>query len=90
MTMRNFIIMILMSVCFYGCDNWLAKSYGGSMTVELPPCRKLIVATWKDSDLWYLTRPWREGDVAENPLFQEESALGIAEGTVTFHETCPR
>lgn len=41
----------------------------------------------KEFDLWYATRPMREGEIPETTTFQEKSALGIVEGTVIFIES---
>lgn len=63
-----------------------AKSLGGSFTVELPKDQKLIEATWKGEDLWYLTRPRREGEPIETYTFKEDSSFGVLEGSVIFKE----
>lgn len=40
-----------------GCDQGVARSLGGDMTLELEPGQKLEMITWKEDSLWYLTRP---------------------------------
>ena len=77
---------LLMLTCSIGCQNFLARRAGGSITKNLPAGRKLVNVTWKDDDLWILTRPMLDGDKPETYLFSESSALGIAEGTVTIVE----
>ncbi len=68
-----------------GCtDNFRAKHLGGTMTVQVPANNKLVVATWKDHELWYLYRPMRTNEVAETSTFQEKSSLGMVEGKVVF------
>ena len=84
--MKKFILLIIMMVCLTGCHN-TTRSFGGSMTVELPKGQKLEEITWKDADLWYLTRPMTEDDIAEVHTFQESSEFGVFEGTVTIIET---
>lgn len=69
-----------------GCQS-AAKSFGGSMTLELEPNQKLEEITWKDDSLWYLTRPMTEDDIAETHTFQQSSEWGVFEGTVTIIET---
>ena len=69
-----------------GCQA-TTKSWGGSMTLELEPNQKLEEITWKDNDLWYLTRPMTEDDIAETHTFQQSSEFGVFEGTVTIIET---
>lgn len=68
-----------------GCQG-AAKSWGGSMTLDLPKDQKLEEITWKDDSLWYLTRPMREDEEAETHTFQQSSEFGVFEGTVTVIE----
>ena len=37
-----------------GCDQGVARSLGGDMTLELEPGQKLEMITWKEDSLWYL------------------------------------
>ncbi len=73
-----------MSAC---TSNTKARAYGGTMTVDLPVGEKLVTATWKEANLWYLTRPMRSGEVPENYTFKEKSALGMIEGKVILNES---
>jgi len=68
--------------CQYG-----AKKLGGSYDVELPKGEKLVNVTWKDTSLWYMTRPMKKGEEAETYKFQEDSNFGVLEGTVTIIES---
>ena len=61
--------MILSTVTLSGCEQTVAKNYGGDMTIDLSPGEKLETITWKDDSLWYLTRPMREGETAETHVF---------------------
>lgn len=45
-----------------GCDQGVARSLGGDMTLELEPGQKLEMITWKEDSLWYLTRPMRDDE----------------------------
>lgn len=67
-------------------SNTRAKKWGGSHVVELPMGRKLVNATWKDSNLWYLTRAAKPGETPEELKFTEDSNFGILEGTIIFKE----
>jgi hypothetical protein len=85
--MKKIILLAIMVLSLTGCQN-TTKNFGGNMTIELPKGQKLEEITWKDdSDLWYLTRPMREDDIAEIHTFQESSEFGVFEGTVTIIET---
>lgn len=68
-------------------DNTMAKSFGGNMDINLPTNTKLVNVTWKESELWYLTRPMHADETAETFTFHEKSSFGMLQGTVTFHET---
>lgn len=81
-----FLIVVLIS-CSTSCsDQGMTRSYGGTEEVNLEPNRKLIEITWKDTDLWYLTRAMTEDDVAEDYIFQQKHSVGWVEGKVIIHE----
>ena len=78
------IVMLLGSV---SCtEQSRTKTLGGTMTINLPQNQKMVEATWKGDDLWYLTRPMRIGEKVEIYTFKEESSFGMMEGTVIFKE----
>lgn len=83
--MKKFILLTTMVLCLTGCQT-TTKSLGGNMTVELPKGQKLEEITWKETDLWYLTRPMREDEEAETHTFQQSTEFGVFEGTVTIIE----
>lgn len=76
-------LLVLVGSC---SANDMAKDYGGSVTYDLPAGKKLINATWKESDLWYLVRDMRPGEEPETYQFIEKSSMGLLEGTVTLVE----
>jgi len=79
-------IMILASCS----NNQMAKSFGGSITIELPIGQKLVNVTWKDeSDIWYLTRPMRSIDTPEIYTFKQNKGRFInifGDGSLTIIE----
>lgn len=85
------IIMILVlggSLLMNSCtDNIRAKKFGGEMTINLEPGQKLINVTWKDSDLWVLTRKMTSTETPEVFTFVENSTWGMLEGTITLIES---
>ncbi len=84
----SLILLFTIIFCFSGCtDKTMAREWGGSTTLELPKGEKLIEITWKDANLWYLTRPMRDDEFPETYTFQEDSEFGIFEGTVTIIES---
>lgn len=83
---KKVLMIILFAVLLSSCQ-WGARTFGGTVEVRLPAGKKLVTATWKDADLWYLVRDRRQGEPVETLVFEESSALGIAEGKVIFYET---
>jgi hypothetical protein len=88
-------IMLLLTVMFIGWTfsaQWRAKNWGGTFDVKVEAGHKFINATWKDADLWILSRPAKEGETFETEpyIFKESSALGIQEGTVKIYEQPPK
>lgn len=83
------IIGVTMLFLVGGCSQQGAvRAFGGDMTIELEPNTKLELITWKDDDsLWYLTRPMTDNDIAETHTYQQSSAFGVFEGTITIVET---
>lgn len=64
-----------------------ARNLGGSMVVNLPNGHKLVNATWKENQLWYLVRPMRSGEVPEVSKFLEKSVAGLFQGKIIFKES---
>lgn len=91
MSMRWIPVFIIVVVSMYllgSCtENRRAKTWGGTMRVELEKGQKLVHVTWKDSGLWYLTEPMEEGYAPKTKTFQENSRFGVIEGKVLFIES---
>ena len=83
------ILVILAAAAFQGgcTEQERAKSWGGTTQVDLPAGKKLVVATWKESNLWLLTRDMRALELAETYEFVEDSSWGVFEGKVVIRET---
>ena len=68
-------------------QNQRARQFGGDMTIRLKPGEKLMMATWKGTDLFYLTEPMEEGYVPKVKNFYEDSSYGMLQTTVKFIES---
>lgn len=83
-------IILLGCICLLsvGCtENQRARKFGGTANEALPPGQKLLVATWKQDNLWLLTRPMKLGEVLETYEFRESSSFGVIQGKVIITET---
>jgi hypothetical protein len=86
--MKKVFLVILMGVMITSCtENSQVKNWGGEGTINLPKGRKLVTVTWKENQIWYLTRPMDSNDVAQTYQFHEESSWGVIEGTYNIVES---
>lgn len=87
--MKNYKLLItcLVLFIFAGCtDNQRARSFGGNATIHIEKDQKLVNITWKEADMWILTRTRKEGEKPETYFFKESSNFGMMEGQVTVVE----
>lgn len=86
--MKKILAIALVAISLASCtENSRVKNWGGEGTINLPKGRKLVNVTWKETQIWYLTRPMDSTDVAETYQFHEESSYGVMEGTYNIIET---
>ena len=80
-------ILIIVGLVLVSCtENARVKHFGGTGEIDLPEGRKLVNLTWKENQIWYLTKKMRSNDIAETYQFQEESGYGMVEGTYIIRE----
>lgn len=80
------LVLLVLVVAFAGCGKF-AKTFGGTITVQIDKGQKVLNASWKDSNLWVLTRPMKSDEVAERYRYREFSNLGIIQGEVVLVES---
>jgi hypothetical protein len=86
--MKKVLAIALVAITLASCtENSRVKSWGGEGTINLPKGQKLVTITWKETQVWYLTRPMDSTDKAETYKFQEESSFGVMEGTYNIVES---
>lgn len=86
--MKKLILLLIIATLLFSCtENSRVKNFGGEGTLNLPKGQKLVNVTWKETQLWYLTRPMHDNEPAETYQFQEESSWGVIQGTFNIIET---
>ena len=81
------ILSVLAVLALAGCtSNTRARAWGGEAEMKLPPCVKLVNMTWKNTDIWYLTRPMRSDEKPETWTFDESSDWGVMSGKIVIKE----
>jgi hypothetical protein len=79
--MRKIFILAFAIISLASCTaNERARNYGGTETVDIPEGRILINCTWKQDDLWILTKDTTTGKM----YFNEKSSWGVMEGEINF------
>lgn len=68
-----------------GCQQWMARTWGGDTTINVPAGEQLVTITWKETSLWVLTY----NPQTKTCFFRENSAAGQFEGTVTVPNCIP-
>ena len=80
--------LTLIILLFTGCtENQMARRYGGTMTIKLEPGQRLMEATWRGNNLFYLTEPMDSDYEPKTKTFHEDYNFGVIESTVIFVET---
>jgi hypothetical protein len=91
---KKILLLAFLIVGLSSCtENTRAKSFGGSMVIDLPNGTKLVTATWKVGEdgkqgpsLWYLYTSMDSTDTPKTYTFKEKSDFGLVEGVVYFTE----
>lgn len=94
MKFKSNVIITILAIIFAGYaiisfifpENARVKSFGSDMTLDLPVNQKLVNITWKENEVWYLTRPMRQDEFPETSTFQQKSTYGVFEGTIHIQE----
>lgn len=83
------ILFILMTILFFiSCtENQMARKFGGTAEIKLPRGEKLLMVTWKETNLFYLTEPMDSDYIPKTKIFREDSNYGLIESKVIFIES---
>jgi hypothetical protein len=84
---KIFTILLILFIAMSCTENIRVRTFGGSGEIKLPQGQKLVNATWKEADMWILTKPMVETDKAETYSFSESSSFGIWQGTYKLIES---
>ncbi len=87
--MKKVFLGALVIVALSSCtDNTRVKNFGGTAVLNLRSDQKLVNVTWKNDELWVLTKTRTVADTSYNTYnFSEKSSWGVIEGTYTIIES---
>ena len=80
------LLVVILGISTSCTENQRAKRWGGTAGVTLEEGQKVVTVTWKDSDLWILTRDRKAGESVDTYTFFEESSWGVLEGSYIIKE----
>lgn len=87
--MKKILFVLIACVCMslMSCDQVISRKFGGNTTINLKPGERLVEATWKENNIWYLVEHMDSNYEPKVKTLKESSVLGVAEGSITFIET---
>lgn len=80
------VVAIVAIIYFVYTTQYGSKHLGGTYTINLEENKKLVNVTWKDTDLWLLTRQAKPNETSETFVFKEDSKFNILSGSVIIKE----
>ena len=84
-TLSIIIIAFTIMTLLFGCnEQQMARSFGGTETIELNPGQRLVNITWKEAELWILTK--KDTTKPTTYSFKEKTLYGNIEGEVIVIE----
>lgn len=78
--------VVYIAFVFIFPENKRTRLLGGTMEIKVEPGRKVMMATFKGDDLFYMTEPMDSGDIPKTKILHEKSGRGIIESEVKFIE----
>jgi hypothetical protein len=64
--MRKILLGLVLGLGLISCtENSRVKHFGGSGDIHLPTGQKLVNVTWKENQIWYLSRPMKKDEEEE-------------------------
>lgn len=88
--MKKFLFFLFSSIMMLSttsCEQQIARRVGGTVNITVPKGQKVMMATWKGDDLFYMTEPMEDGYVPTTKTLHESSVVGVLESTVNFNES---
>ena len=80
-----FAVALVLTLSLVGCtSNESARRFGGTETIDLKPGARVVNVTWKEVDLWILTK--QDTTKPTSYSFKEKSNFGLMEGEIIINE----
>lgn len=77
-------ILLLMASC---TKQSRVRNFGGTETIKVKPGFRVMMATWKHDDLFYMIEPMPDGYEPSEKRLVESSSFGVWECEIIFQES---
>lgn len=77
-------ILLIMTAC---TKQSRVRNFGGSERIQVKSGYRVMMATWKNNDLFYMLEPMHEGYEPTEKYLIESSSFGIWESEIIFVES---
>lgn len=64
-----------------------ARQFGGTVKIQVEPGQKVMMATWKNNDLFYMVEPMEDDYIPKTKKLVESSSWRVMESEIIFIET---
>lgn len=82
------IVCVVLGLVISSCtQQQRARQFGGTQVIQVPAGQKVMMATWKNDDLFYMTEPMDSDYVPKTKILAESASWGVLESTVKFVES---
>lgn len=82
------LIMIVAGVTIPACTKQeRVRTFGGTEVINVEPGKRVMMATWKETDLFYMVEDMPEDYTPHDKTLVESSSYGILESKIIFRES---
>lgn len=89
--MKKILTIIILMICICtmsSCtEQGRTRVLGGTSTIDVEPGYRVMMATWKESDLFYMVEEMPDDYVPHDKILVESSSWGVLESTIIFKES---
>ena len=84
----TFISLVICICCISSCtEQERTRRFGGTTTIDVEPGYRVMMATWKGKDLFYMVEEMPDDYVPHDKTLIESSSYGIIESKIIFKES---
>ena len=83
----TFISLVICICCISCTEQERARQFGGTATIDVEPGYRVMMATWKGDDLFYMVEEMPSDYEPHDKMLIESSSYGLIESKTIFKES---